>query len=80
MLSVCTSCRCLGNTRAYLDNVRALLHARCVIVFLYSRPTKGLGMRGDTKALPSREAESRAVGHMVAPEPSRAERGGGPDP
>jgi hypothetical protein len=37
-------------------------------------------MRGDTKAFPSREAGSGAAGHVAASEPSRAERGGGPEP
>jgi hypothetical protein len=52
--------------QAYLSYVRALLHTRCVLVFLYSSPT-GSVTHGSVGALSSGEAGFRAVGHMVAP-------------
>jgi hypothetical protein len=68
------SCRCLNNMWVYLYNARALLHARCVLVFIYSRPSEVRGMHGSARALLSREVGFRAKGCVVVREPSSAVR------
>jgi hypothetical protein len=83
----------LGNTLALM--VTAALSGACALktresccttrasgVFLYtwgSRPSESCGLHGNAGALPNREAGSRAVGYMAAPEPSQAWRRG-PEP
>jgi hypothetical protein len=67
--SACTSCSCLGNERVHLSNGRALLHARCILVFLYSQSIESRETRGSVGALLSREAGSGAAGCVATPSP-----------
>jgi hypothetical protein len=58
----------------HLGNARAFLHAFCVLIFLYSQPIECRGMHASIGALLSREASSRAVGHIAVLELSLARR------
>jgi hypothetical protein len=51
--------------RRAVSNARALLHACCSLAFLYSWLVESRRKRGSTRALPSREVRSGAVGHVA---------------
>jgi hypothetical protein len=82
-LSARTSCKRLGNVQACLGNMRTLLHAVVSMLFFILKAHGPLRVARHVIApepLPptplSREAGSRAMGHVAAPEPSRIGRQG----
>jgi hypothetical protein len=64
-----TFCSRIGNARA-LSNMRALLHTRCSLIFLYSRPVVSRETCDSVGTLSHREVGSEAVRRMTALGPS----------